>query len=89
MNDELERFGKKQLWPKFKALSRHSPKGLRKITKKPSQDSRSPGRDLNPSPLEYEAKMLNHSTMTFVYSCENTFLTFGLNNSICNDIYNS
>jgi hypothetical protein len=31
--------------------------GLRKITENPSQDSRSPGRDFNPRPSEYEAGM--------------------------------
>lgn len=31
--------------------------GLRKITKNPSQDSRSPGPDFNPRPPEYEAEM--------------------------------
>jgi hypothetical protein len=32
--------------------------GLRKITKKLSQDSRSPVRDLNPGPRKYEAEVL-------------------------------
>jgi hypothetical protein len=32
--------------------------GLRKTTKNLSQDSRSPGRDLNPGPPEYEAGVL-------------------------------
>jgi hypothetical protein len=33
-------------------------KGLRETTKNLSQDSRSPGRDLNPKPPEYESGML-------------------------------
>jgi hypothetical protein len=32
--------------------------GLRKTTKSRSQDKRSPGRDLNPRPPEYEAGVL-------------------------------
>jgi hypothetical protein len=41
-------------------------KGLRKTTKKLSQDSRSQDRNLNPGPPKYEAGVLvNHSTTTF------------------------
>jgi hypothetical protein len=36
----------------------HSPRGTETITKRLSQDSRSPGRDLNPGPYEYKAGML-------------------------------
>jgi hypothetical protein len=43
-------------------ISRHYPgiflKGLRNITKSLIQDSWSPGRDLNPGPLEYETGVL-------------------------------
>jgi hypothetical protein len=44
-------------------ILRHYPdirlKDLRKTTKNLSQDRRSPGRDLNPGPPEYEAVVLN------------------------------
>jgi hypothetical protein len=44
---------------------RHSPdiclEGLRKNKKHPSQDSRSPNRDLNPVSLEYEAGVLTNN----------------------------
>jgi hypothetical protein len=43
-----------------------SPEGLRKTTKNLSQDSRSPGPDLNPGTPEYEG--VNHST-TVLGSC--------------------
>jgi hypothetical protein len=42
--------------------------GLRKITKSLSQDSRSPGRDLNPGPLEYEAEVLTTRSRCWVVS---------------------
>jgi hypothetical protein len=42
----------------FKALSWHLPAGLRKTTKDLSEDSLSPGRDLNPRSPEYEAGAL-------------------------------
>jgi hypothetical protein len=45
----------KRSWSNFKVLSRHSPGGLRKTKKSLSHDSRSPGRDLNSGPPEYEA----------------------------------
>jgi hypothetical protein len=38
--------------------------GLRKTTKNLSQSSRSPDRDINPEPPEYEAHV-NHLTTTF------------------------
>jgi hypothetical protein len=43
--------------------------GLKKITKDPSQYSRSPGRDLNPEHREYEAEVLTtrpRRSVTFV-----------------------
>jgi hypothetical protein len=43
--------------------------GLRRITKNLSQDSRSPGRDLNPGPPEYEAGELANFTKNFL--CRN------------------
>jgi hypothetical protein len=44
--------GRKPLWPGIRL------KGLRETTKNLSQDRRSPGRDLNPEPPEYEAEVL-------------------------------
>jgi hypothetical protein len=40
-------------------------KGLRKNHEILRQDSRSPGRDLNPGIPEYEVGVLDHSTTTF------------------------
>jgi hypothetical protein len=63
-------------------ILRHYPgihlKALRKITKNLSQDSRSPGRDLNQGPPEYEAGVFNHSTTTFgIFVNTVTGLTLG------------
>jgi hypothetical protein len=50
-----------------------------------SQDTRSPGRDLNPGPPEYEAGSANHSSSTFGerdlsgwYHSENGLLAYQL-----------
>jgi hypothetical protein len=47
--------GRKRSWPNFKVLYRNSPGRTEKNTKTLNQDIRSPGRDLKPGPLEYEA----------------------------------
>jgi hypothetical protein len=49
-------FGRKRLWSNFKILFRNFPEELR-ISTKTFQDSRSPNRDLNPGPPEYEAEL--------------------------------
>jgi hypothetical protein len=54
-----KRIGKKRLWPNLKALYRHSSGGTEENTKKLSQNSRYPGRDLNWGPPEYEAVVLS------------------------------
>jgi hypothetical protein len=50
-------FGRKLQWPKFKIIFLHSPVGTEE-NHDLSQDSRSPGRDLKPGPLENEAGVL-------------------------------
>jgi hypothetical protein len=50
--------GRKRTWPNLRYYPRMCLEGLRKTTKHLSQDSRSPGRDLNPGPPEYEAGVL-------------------------------
>jgi hypothetical protein len=55
-------FGRTRSWLNFKVLSRHSPRGKKEVMKNLSQDSRSPGRDLNPTTAEYNAGAL---TTTF------------------------
>jgi hypothetical protein len=64
MINELER-----IWKEAAVVySRYYPGtcfvGLRKITNNLSQDSRSPGRDLNPGPTKYEAGVLKNSALT-------------------------
>jgi hypothetical protein len=54
VNSELVRIWKEAVVVKVKVLSRHSLEGVRKTTEILSQDSRFPGRDLNPEPPEYE-----------------------------------
>jgi hypothetical protein len=55
MNNEVERFGRKQPWRNFSVLSLHPPEGNEKNHEKLSQDSWSPGHDLIPGPPEYKA----------------------------------
>jgi hypothetical protein len=47
--------GRKQSLPNFKVLSRHLAGGSEDTMISHGQDSRSPGRDLSPGPLEHEA----------------------------------
>jgi hypothetical protein len=58
MNNELERVWKETVLAQFSALSQYSKGGTEKNTKNLSQDCRSPGRDLNKGPPEFEARML-------------------------------
>jgi hypothetical protein len=50
--------GRKQSRPNFEELFQHFTGRTEKNTKNLSQDSRFPGRDLNPVPPEYEAAVL-------------------------------
>jgi hypothetical protein len=52
------RSSRKQSWPNLRYCPGIGHKVLRKITKYLSQNSWSPGRDLNPGPLEYETGVL-------------------------------
>jgi hypothetical protein len=60
VNYELERMCKEVVvaWPNLRYYPGICPEGLRKNTKTLSQDSRSPGRNLNPGPSESEAGVL-------------------------------
>jgi hypothetical protein len=55
VNKELERIWNEAIVAYFKVLSRHLPGGTEENHGNLSQDSRSPGRDLNSEPSEYEA----------------------------------
>jgi hypothetical protein len=46
-------------WPYFKVLSLHLSGGTEETVENLSQDCRSPGRDLNQEPPEYEAGVLS------------------------------
>jgi hypothetical protein len=50
--------GRKRPWPNLRYYNGIFLEGLRKTTKNLSRDSRSPGRDLNPRPPEYESGVL-------------------------------
>jgi hypothetical protein len=50
--------GRRLSLPNLRQYSGIFVEGLRKTTKNFSHDSRSPGRDLNPGPLEYKAEVL-------------------------------
>jgi hypothetical protein len=60
-------FGKKRSLLEFKVAYYFGIRldGPRKTTKNLSQESRYPGRDLNPGPPEYEG-VFNHSTTTLM-----------------------
>jgi hypothetical protein len=51
-------FGRKRTWRHLKVLFQNSPVGTEKTHENLNQYSRSPGRDLNPGPSEYEAGVL-------------------------------
>jgi hypothetical protein len=55
---EFKGIWKKAVMAYLKVLSWHLLEGLRKNHKNVSQDSWSPGRDLNPGPSKYEAGVL-------------------------------
>jgi hypothetical protein len=57
--------GKKAFVVYFKVLSQNFPGVSRKATENLSQDRRSPGREYNTGPPEYDAGVLNQSTTTF------------------------
>jgi hypothetical protein len=58
VNDELERIVKRRSSHMFKVLAGHSTGGTEESQETISQDSQSPGRDLNPEAPEYEAGVL-------------------------------
>jgi hypothetical protein len=60
-------FGRKWLWSNFEVLSRHRPRK----TDENAQDSRFPGRDLNPEPPEYKESWPHYKNITvFASTCE-------------------
>jgi hypothetical protein len=58
MNNGLIKIWKEAVLAKFKVLSRNLPEGTEKNHENLSQDRRSPSRDLNPGPAEYETGVL-------------------------------
>jgi hypothetical protein len=60
--------GRKRSWTNSRYYPGICLEGLRKTMKNLSQDSRSPGRDLNPGPLEYEAGVVTTRPRRSVYT---------------------
>jgi hypothetical protein len=58
MDNELERYGRKRIWPNIKYYHGICLGVLKKTTKGLSHCSRSPSRDLNPEPSECEVGVL-------------------------------
>jgi hypothetical protein len=56
-NENRKEHERKRSWPDL-CYPEISPEGVRKTTRSLSQDSQSPGRDLNTSPPEYKAGIL-------------------------------
>jgi hypothetical protein len=68
--------GRKRSWPNFKILSWQMPEMTERNHEKLkslSQNSRSPGRDLNAGPSEYEAEMLTSQSRRSVTPSPKTF----------------
>jgi hypothetical protein len=63
VTDELEGRGRKRSWLNLRLLSRH-PGGIEQNNGNLGQDSRSPGRELNPGHHAL-SRIANHSTTTF------------------------
>jgi hypothetical protein len=64
---KLNGFGRKRSWPNFKVLYRYSSE-LEKTTKNISQNSRSPGPNLNSGRPHIRSRNVNHSNTTFGHS---------------------
>jgi hypothetical protein len=67
-------FGKKRLWPSFKAISRNLPGETEENHQNLSKYSRPPGRDLNVGIVEYEAEVLTtrpRRSVGFLLNTEN------------------
>jgi hypothetical protein len=58
VNDELKRVWKDAVVAYFKVLTQNLPGWTERNHENQCQDIRSPGRDLNPGPAEYEAGVL-------------------------------
>jgi hypothetical protein len=72
-NENRKEHERKRSWPDL-CYPEISPEGVRKTTRNLSQDSRSPGRDLNTSPPEYKAGILTtlrhvQSRVCVFYEC--------------------
>jgi hypothetical protein len=65
-----KRCGIKRSWPNLRRYPGICVEGLRKTTTNLSQDSRSPGRDLNPGPPEYEGVLTTRPGRSVVTGCD-------------------
>jgi hypothetical protein len=81
--------GEKKKWRNLRYYLSICSEGLRKTTKNLVQDSRSPGRDLNPWPPEHEAGVLSirlwrslYTTVIYVETKENRFIPLNLKASL-------
>jgi hypothetical protein len=70
--------GMKRSWPNLKTLSWHLPGGTEKNNETLSQDSRSPSRDLNPRPPDYEGVLTIRKRCSVKFSQDHHFLFFSL-----------
>jgi hypothetical protein len=68
VTDEFEGSRRKRSWPNLKYYPGICLEGTRKTTKSLSQDSQSPGPDLNPGPTEYEG-VLTTRLRRSVHAC--------------------
>jgi hypothetical protein len=75
-------FGRKRSWYHFQVLCQNSPVGLEKITKNINQNNRSPRRDINQAPPEYEAGMLTTRSRRFRVNIRKERTSRGLFNAV-------
>jgi hypothetical protein len=76
VNDELEGFERKRSWPTFKTLSRHLLGSSEENRDKSQTDSRSPGRNSNPGPPEFESGMLTNRPRRLVDFAHSVLICF-------------
>jgi hypothetical protein len=74
-------YGRKWTWPNLRYFPGVCMERMREITKNLSQDSRSPGEDLNPGPHKYEKGVVTVQTQCSKNSEECN--RYGLSKGLC------
>jgi hypothetical protein len=75
-NDESKGYGGKQSWPKLRYYAGICLEGVKKTTENLSQDSWSPGQDMNPGPPAYEKEVITTQPQCLVLNLSNSQLNY-------------